>query len=127
MLTDPIANFLNRLRNASYAQKKELAIRSSRVIKSIADLLLKKNVVEKVEENIIGKTPELIITLKSDRGPINMKRISKPGQRIYVSYTEIKPVRSGFGIGIFSTSAGILTDREAREKKIGGEYICELY
>ncbi|MBI4994456.1 30S ribosomal protein S8 [Candidatus Peregrinibacteria bacterium] len=127
MITDPISNFLTRLRNANSSRRKSLTVHSSKIIKAITNLLAEKGFIESFEENITGKIPELIITLRSERGRIYLKRISKPGQRIYYNASDIKRVRSGAGIGIFSTSKGILSDQKCREQKIGGEYICEVY
>lgn len=127
MLTDLIADFLTRLRNASAARHRELFIPSSSLIKEIAMVLMRKRFVETMEEITDKKNPELKITLRTDRAPLELKRISKPGQRIYVKNRDIKRVRNGLGIGILSTPKGILTDSEAREQKVGGEYICEVY
>ena len=83
--------------------------------------------ISKFEEDKTGRIAELTITLSPTRGQLSLKRISKPGQRIYRNHDEVKRVRNGLGIGIFSTSSGVITDKECREKKIGGEYICEIF
>lgn len=129
MLTDPIADFLTRIRNASRARRHELTVNSSRLIKSIAGVLAAKRFIAGMEE---GEAPnsahkELRIMLRTDREPLELKRMSKPGQRIYLGYTEIPRVRNGLGLGIISTSRGVLTGEEARKEKLGGEYICEVY
>lgn len=127
MLTDPISDFLIRLKNASRAHKKQLAVRSSNLIFAIAELLLKKGYIEHVEKSSLEKIPELTISLHTSRPPLELKRISKPGQRIYVGYKEIKRVRNGLGLAVISTSRGVISGEEAKEAKLGGEYICEIY
>lgn len=129
MLTDPIADFLTRIRNASRARNRELDVKYSNLRKSIATVLREKRFVESFEEvkNDKSETTGLRIVLRIDREPLELKRVSKPGQRIYVGYKDIKRVKNGLGIGLISTSHGILTDAQAREKKVGGEYMCEIY
>lgn len=129
MLTDPIADFLTRIRNAGHARRKDVSVNSSGIRRAIAQALFEKKFIESYEEEKTpeGKVSRLKIVLRADRDTLELKRVSKPGQRIYVGYKEIKRVRSGLGIGLISTSQGILTDAQAREKKLGGEYICEIY
>lgn len=127
MVTDPIAEFLTHIRNASHARRRDLTVRSSKLISAIAEVMLKKGFIEDVEKVTFGKSSELKITLKTDRGPVELKRISKPGQRIYVATDDIRRVRNGLGIAVISTSQGVMTGDEARAKKVGGEFICEIY
>lgn len=127
MLTDTIGDFLTRVRNASSSRKKYVTVRHSRLIKAIADILLAKRFIESMEEISVDNKKELKITLITDREPLELKRISKPGQRIYVGYGNIKRVRNGLGSGIYSTPGGVISDDEARKQKIGGEYLCEVY
>lgn len=128
MFTDPIADFLTRIRNAGRARKRELTVRSSRMLKSIAEVLKASNMIESEEETAIpGGASELKIILCAGRAPLELKRISKSGQRIYVGHEDIKRVRNGFGVAIISTSRGVISGEEARKQKIGGEYICEVY
>ena len=127
MLTDPIADFLTRVRNASSAGKQDFTVRHSRIIKAIADVLVQKRYIVSAEEEMSGTAKEIRITLRNDREPLELKRVSKPGQRIYVAHDQVKRVRNGFGIGIISTSQGVISDEQARKQKIGGEYICEIY
>ncbi len=128
MLTDPIADFLNRIRNASHARRSSLTAPASRAKHTIAQVLAAKKLIESVSEEVLeDKSKELVVVLRTDRDALEVKRISKPGQRIYVGYKEIKKVRNGLGIGIISTSAGIMTSDEAKQKKLGGEYLCEVY
>lgn len=127
MVTDPIAEFLTRVRNASHARRKELTVRYSKLVRAIADVMSAKRFIDSVDDVTFGKTPELKITLRTDRGPVELKRISKPGQRIYVASQDIRKVRNGMGIAVISTSHGVMTGEEAKQKKLGGEYICEIY
>ena len=127
MITDPIADFITRIRNASRVHKKTVAARSSNMLKAIAQVLASKRFIESFAENTLDNHAELTVTLRSDREPLELKRISKPGQRIYVGHKDIKKVRNGLGIALISTSSGIITGEEAKEKKVGGEYLLEVY
>ena len=92
----------------------------------IAKILARMEFIEEATVNKKGKFPELKITLREKR-KINLKRISKPGQRLYVKNSEIKKVRNGLGISIISTSQGLMTNFEAKKKKLGGEIVCTIY
>lgn len=129
MRTDPIAEFLTRIRNASSARKRELTISYSGIRKSLAQAMVDRKFLESFEEikDESGKVKSLTLVLKTGGDPLSLKRISKPGQRIYIGYKDIKRVRNGLGIGLISTSTGIMTDAQAREKKVGGEYLCEIF
>lgn len=127
MFTDPISDFLTRMRNASRARRKELTLRSSRLLKSIADVLVQKRFIEAADVDTTEKRTELKIALRTDREPLELKRMSKPGQRMYVGFEDIKRVRNGLGISIISTSQGVMSGDEARKAKLGGEYLCQVY
>lgn len=127
MLTDPIADFLTRLRNTSHARRGQLTVKSSRMIKAMTELLLTKRFIEGFDEQTEGPYTSLAIRLRTDRDPLELKRISKPGQRIYIGHDEIKRVRNGLGMAIISTNRGILSGEDARKEKVGGEFICEVY
>ena len=129
MVTDPISDFLTRLRNASRVQKKEMAVPASKIIKAIAKILMEKYFIENFTEYpaVRGKYAYLTIALRTDQPPLQLKQISKPGQRLYIGYKDIKRIRSGLGIALISTSRGVLTGEESRKQKIGGEYLCEIY
>lgn len=129
MFTDSISDFLTRIRNASRARKLTLNVRSSNLLKAVSQVLMDKKFIENFEEqpSASGKSKNIVITLKTDREPLELKRISKPGQRIYVGYKDIKPVRNGLGIAVISTSHGVMSGGEAFKQKLGGEYICEIY
>ncbi|KKW17613.1 MAG: 30S ribosomal protein S8 [Candidatus Magasanikbacteria bacterium GW2011_GWA2_50_22] len=129
MMTDPIADMLTRIRNASLVHKKEAAIPFSKMKKAIADILVREGYIVKAEE---GKTKPLflMVTLKyADGLPAiqEVKRVSTPGHRRYVKTSDIDKVLNGLGLAIISTPRGLLTDKEARAAKVGGELICEIY
>ncbi len=126
-MTDPIADMLNRIRNAQAVSKETVVIPFSNLKYEIAKILEKQGFVEKLEKK--GRKPRKVfeITLKYPAVISGLRRTSKPGQRIYTSAKEIKPVRGGYGILIVSTSKGLMTNKEAKRKKLGGEIICEIW
>ena len=127
MLTDPISAFLTSLRNIGRSRKNSFSFPSSKTVKAIAQILADRQFIDRFEEIVDGHKKELTIHLKPGRDPLELKRMSKPGQRIYVGYKDLKRVRNGLGIAILTTSKGLLTDAEVRKLKTGGEYICEVY
>jgi len=129
-MTDPISDLLNRIRNAQAVLKEQLSVPFSNLNHEIAKILEKQGFIKKVEKK--GRTYKKVIeiTLKyDDKSPSisGLKRISRPGQRIYKGFKEIKPVKSGYGMLIISTSKGLMTDKEVRRQKLGGEVICEIW
>lgn len=130
-MTDPISDYLTRLRNALKAGKKTVDIPSSKFKESISVILKKTSFIE--DYKIIEtekKFKMLSIRLKYSDGNsviLGLKRISRPGIRRYVNSEDIPRVRNGFGIAIVSTSRGLLTDKEAREMKVGGEVVCQIW
>ena len=133
MLTDPIADMLARIRNAALARHEVTRLPASKMKRSIADLLKREGYVADVSEEEWGpqKRKTISITLKysADRTSAfrGLKRVSRPGRRVYVRHTEIPRVLSGLGVSILSTSQGLMTDREARQKRVGGELLCEVW
>lgn len=130
-ITDPIADMLTRIRNASTSKFKTVDIPASNMKKSIAQILLDEGYIKSFEE-IENETQGIIrITLKYDeKGKkviAGLKRISKPGLRIYASKDELPKVLNGLGIAIISTSQGLMTDKKAREKGIGGEVLAYIW
>lgn len=128
-MTDPIADMLTRIRNASMVHKKEVVVPFSKIKLAIAEILVREGFLEKSEVTP-DKKPQILITLKyQDREPAihSLKRISKPGHRCYVKSTELSKVLNGFGLAILSTPKGVLNHMEAKKEKIGGELICEVY
>jgi len=137
-MVDVISDMLVQIKNAQAVKKPEVFIPFSKFKFEILKILAKEGFVEKVEKVKRkirkGKSkpkPFLKVVLKYDEngeGAISgIKRISKPGQRIYKSYRELKPVKSGYGIAILTTSKGVMTDKMARKLKVGGEVICEIW
>lgn len=126
-MTDPIADMLNRIRNAQAVSKETVVIPYSNLKYEIAKILEKQKLIGKIEKK--GRSPRKIIeiALKYPAVISGLRRISKPGQRIYARAKEIKPVRGGYGISIISTPKGLMTNKEARRKKLGGEIICEIW
>lgn len=130
-MTDPIADFLTRIRNALMAKHDRLDVPASKLKTNISTLLKQEGFIEDYE--VIEEKPQstLRVYLRySDEGVPAIRRlarVSKPGRRIYRGADEIKPVLSGLGVYIISTSKGLLTDRQAREARIGGEILCELW
>lgn len=123
-MTDPIADFLTRIRNAQMAKNATVEIPYSKTKEAIANVMLKNKFLGKVEIDSSGKFPKLLLTLATRE--IALKRVSKPGQRIYIKSENIRRVLSGLGIAIISTSKGIMTGYEARSLKIGGEFLCTV-
>ena len=132
-MTDPIADMLTRIRNASSARHQKVAVPWSRLKESIVKVLISEGYLkdQKKVKASVGWGEELIIQLKFDREnrPIigGMKRVSTPGRRVYVGANDAIPVRKGLGINVLSTPKGILVDREAQRAKVGGELICSVW
>lgn len=131
MITDPIADFLTRIKNALMAKKKTVKAPISKVKIAIAKILKEKNLIENFKIVGEGVKKEIVIYLKYDEDGepfiFDLKRVSKPGRRVYAGYRELKPLKQGFAFRIVSTSRGIMTDESARKRKLGGEIICEIY
>jgi small subunit ribosomal protein S8 len=131
-MTDPIADFLTRIRNANLVRHDLVVAPSSKIKKSIAEILKAEGFIGDYEEvNTENKQGELQVSLKygpnKERVITGLKRISKPGLRVYAKSDSIPKVLNGMGIAIISTSEGLLTDRQAREKKIGGEIVAYVW
>jgi len=130
MVIDPIADMLNIIRNAQMAGKPEVSVPFSGIKFNIAQILEKNKFIDKAEKKGKKNGKFMSIVLKYDnKAPVisGLKRVSKPGQRIYLSAKEIKSVRGGYGIAIISTPKGLMTNKEARKQKLGGEVICEVW
>lgn len=129
-MTDPIADMLTRIRNAQAVRKDSVIIPFSKMKMNLADILVKEGFVTNVEKISENNKPLLKIKLKYFNKQLvlqNLKRISKPGRRVYVKTTEMPHVLNNLGVAIISTSSGLMTNKEAHAKKLGGELICELY
>ncbi len=129
---DTIADMLTRIRNANLARHQTVDIPSTRMTRSIAQVLQEEGFVESFELVGDGVQRKLVVKLKyrgKGRDPIirNLKRISRPGLRVYSNRKELPRVLGGIGIAIISTSSGIMTDRDARQRGIGGEVLCYIW
>jgi small subunit ribosomal protein S8 len=129
--TDPIADMLTRIRNASAARHKELTLPSSKVKREIARILAEEGFIESWTVAPDGVQEALSVRLKyvEGRTPVvsGLKRISKPGLRVYARKTEIPRVLGGLGLAILSTSRGIMTGSQARKLNLGGEVLCYVW
>lgn len=130
-VTDPLADMLTRIRNASSARHEKVDIPNSRLKEAIAKVLKDEGYIKNFKVLVDERKHGILrISLKYDanrRGFINLKRISKPSKRVYVGKDEIPSVLKGLGISILSTSKGILTDKEARRANVGGEVLCYIW
>jgi small subunit ribosomal protein S8 len=130
MMTDPIADMLTRIRNAAQAQHEHTVLPSSNLKAELAEILKQEGFIDdyRVED---GVQKSLTIFLKYGRDRqsafMGMRRASRPGRRFYVGHRDIPRVQNGMGVAILSTSAGIMTDRDARDKRVGGEVLCEVW
>lgn len=132
-MTDPIADMLTRVRNANQAYLESTSMPSSKIKVGIAEILKKNGFIEDFEltevEGQVGKV--LTVTLKygesRERSIVGIRRISKPGLRVYAKSTELPKVLGGLGIAIISTSQGLLTDRDAKSKSVGGEVLAYVW
>jgi small subunit ribosomal protein S8 len=129
--TDPIADMLTRIRNASLARHRELTLPSSRIKREIARILVEEGFVDSYTTSQDGVQEQLNLHLKyvEGRTPVvsGLKRISKPGLRVYARKTEIPRVLGGLGTAILSTSQGIMTGSQARKLNLGGEVLCYVW
>ena len=129
MMTDPIADLLTRIRNAHHAEKLALTMPGSKIKSAIAQVLQEEGYIEGFESFEDNGKPGLTIQLKYYQGePVieELRRVSKPGLRVYKSAAELPQVNGGLGIAIISTSKGIMTDRAARSAGVGGEVLCSV-
>ncbi|HHX51369.1 MAG TPA: 30S ribosomal protein S8 [Clostridia bacterium] len=130
-MTDPIADFLTRIRNANTVYKETVEIPASKAKKAMAQILKDEGLIKDYEYVEDGKQGIIRIYLKY--GPnrqkviTGLKRISKPGLRVYVRKDEVPKVLNGLGIAVISTSKGLMTDKDARQKGLGGEVVCYVW
>lgn len=130
MMTDPISDMLTRIRNASMVRKQTVDVPMSKVKFALAKVLEKEGYLAGVEKTDGLKHPVLRLKLKYEGRNSNIEsiqRVSKPGRRVYVKTEDLPYVRSGHGIAIISTPNGLMTNNEARKRRLGGEIICEIF
>ena len=131
MLQDTISDMLTRIRNAATARKNEVVLPFSKFKHNLAKVLQAEGYIDRVETKEVDGMKSLSMIIKYDNAgaPVisGIKRISKPGQRIYSSRMQIPRVLGGMGTTIISTSKGLMTDKEARKLKVGGEIVCQIW
>jgi small subunit ribosomal protein S8 len=131
MLTDPIADMLTRIRNAIRVERPHVDVPASKVKRGLAEVLKREGYIWDFQETEADPVKHLRLELKY--GPNGehviqrLRRVSTPGRRVYRQARELRPILNGMGITIISTSGGVISDREARQKNIGGEVLCEVY
>lgn len=131
-LSDPIADMLTRIRNANTAKHDTVDVPASKMKIAIADILLKEGYIKKYELEEVGNFKTIHITLKYGKDKTvkiitGLKRISKPGLRVYANRDQLPKVLGGLGIAIISTNKGVITDKEARELNVGGEVLAFIW
>ena len=131
MMTDPISDMLTRIRNAGTARHAETACPTSRLKLAVARVLAEEGFLGQVRVEARAGYPSLVIGIRYDaHGDTvidGIRRVSKPGRRVYVDKTSVPKVRNGLGVAVLSTSRGVLSDRAAREASVGGEVLCEVW
>jgi small subunit ribosomal protein S8 len=130
-MTDPIADLLTRIRNAQIAKHDRLDVPASKLKLEVVKLLREEGFIKNFREleGVPVGTLRVFLRYTPDGVPAisHLERVSKPGRRVYRKAEEIQPVRNGLGIGIVSTSQGLLTDTQARERRVGGELLCQVW
>ena len=130
-MTDPVADMLTRIRNANTAGHAEVDVPASKIKKNIAEILLKEGYIKGYE--VVETQPQDVIKIEMKYGAgkqrviSGIKRISKPGLKVYAKKDEVPKVLGGLGIAIISTSSGLITDKQARELGVGGEVVCYVW
>lgn len=131
MMTDPIADMLTRIRNAVSVERPHVELPASKVKRGLAEVLKREGYIWDFDEVESEPVQQLKLDLKygpnGERVIQRIRRISKPGRRVYSKARDLKPVLNGLGITIISTSRGVVSDREARQRNLGGEVLCEVW
>lgn len=133
MVNDPISDMLARIRNASLAHHELTRLPASKLKRGVAELLKAEGYVADVRQEEWGPKKHATLTIVLRYGPDRqsafqgIRRVSRPGRRVYVNHEQIPRVLSGLGVSILSTSQGLMTDKEARRRKVGGELLCEVW
>jgi small subunit ribosomal protein S8 len=131
IVTDPIADMLTRIRNAVAVGHERVAMPASKLKVNIARILVDEGFIDRYEVTDIGHRSELELVLRyaERRRPVieGLKRVSRPGHRVYAGAGELPRVQGGLGVAVVSTSKGLMPDREARKRRLGGEIVCEVW
>lgn len=131
VMTDPIADMLTRIRNANVVRHGTVDIPASNMKRAIANIMLEEGFIKNYEDLKDGSVPILRVTMKygqdKERVITGLKRISKPGLRVYVQKDEVPKVLGGLGLAVISTSKGVMSDKDARKQGLGGEVLCYIW
>jgi small subunit ribosomal protein S8 len=133
MMTDPIADMLTRIRNAVRIERPRVDMPLSKVKRGVAEVLKREGYIWDWREEEEQDAPAKVLSIDLKYGPNgervirHIRRVSKPGRRVYSRAGRLRPVLDGLGISIISTSRGVISDREARQRKLGGEVLCEIW
>jgi small subunit ribosomal protein S8 len=131
MMTDPIADMLSRIRNALQRRYQSVQMPQSQLKLQIAKILQQEGFIDGVE--VIPQQPQPLMKIRlkyeGDEQPVirGLERVSRPGCRVYAGYEDVRPVEGGIGVAILSTSKGLMTDQQSRERRIGGEVLCRVW
>jgi small subunit ribosomal protein S8 len=131
-MTDPVADLLSRIRTAYMAKHDRLDVPASKLKLEVCRILKEQGYLESfqlLDSDPVKQQVRIFLRYTPDGEPLirRLKRVSKPGRRVYKSAEEIRPVLNGLGVGIISTSLGLLTDSQARQRRVGGEVLCEVW
>ena len=130
-MTDPIADMLTRIRNAVRIERPHVDMPLSKIKRGLADVLKREGYIWDWSEVEVQPAKQLRLELKygpnGERVIRRIKRVSKPGKRVYTGAKSLRPILNGLGIAVISTSRGVISDREARQRNLGGEVLCELW
>jgi small subunit ribosomal protein S8 len=129
MMTDPVSDMLSRIRNAAMARHERTHVPASKLKRHIAEILKAEGYIADVRDGDEPHTITIVLKYGRDRQCAidGIRRVSRPGRRVYVGHDDIPRVLSGMGVAILSTSRGVMSDREARKQKVGGELLCEVW
>jgi|SRR3954469_13031155 len=129
MMTDPVSDMLTRIRNAALARHERTLVPASQLKKHIAEILKLEGFIADVRQEEDPRHLTIVLKYGRDRTSAidGIKRVSRPGRRVYVRHDRIPRVLSGMGVAILSTSRGVMSDKEARRQKVGGELLCEVW
>lgn len=129
-MTDPISNFITSIKNALMAHKETVMVPYSKMQESLADILVREGYLAEVSVDESAAFKKLVLTLKyvgKLPAVTDVRRLSKPGRRLYAPATQIPKALGGYGITIISTNKGVVTDKEARQMNVGGELLCQIW
>lgn len=125
-VNDPIGDLLARMRNAQHVKHDECRVPLSKMKQKLCELLVREGYLSSVDVEGDAPKQQLVIRFHPDHAKLEMSRVSKPGRRVYAGREDLKPVLRGYGIAVVTTSQGLMTDKQAREKNVGGEILCTV-